>query len=231
MTEQEKLWWAMCITANRFRFGFGRQANRTLKDLNLPSPDEKPDWVKTVDFNSSFAANLAELKCLSAPSASLKMGEIGDGRCLVQDLFDVQYGTNLELLRLTKSNVGVNYVSRTAKNNGVAARILPVPEVAPSPGWALSVAAGGSVLETFVQFEPFYSGRDLYILRPKATMSAEELMFYAAALRSNQWRYSYGRQANRTLRDLQIPSAEAIPSWVYNSFSRVVDSLASKLQS
>jgi hypothetical protein len=23
MTDQEKLWWATCITANRFRFGFG----------------------------------------------------------------------------------------------------------------------------------------------------------------------------------------------------------------
>jgi hypothetical protein len=186
MTEQEKLWWAMCITANRFRFGFGRQANRTLKDLNLPSLNEKPDWVKTVDFVSSFAANLAELKSLSEPSTSPRAEEIGEDRCSIQDLFDVQYGTNLELLRLTKSDNGINYVSRTARNNGVAARILPLPDVDPSAGWALSVAAGGSVLETFVQFEPFYSGRDLYMLRPKATMTAEELTFYAASLRANQ---------------------------------------------
>lgn len=230
MTEQEKLWWAMCITANRFRFGFGRQANRTLKDLILPIPNEQPDWVKTVDFGGSFAANLGELKDLSAPSPDLRSDELGGDRCSIQDLFDVQYGTNLELLRLKKSVDGVNYVSRTARNNGVAARIVQLPNVAPTLGWALSVAAGGSVLETFVQFEPFYSGRDMYVLRPKAAMTAEELMFYASSLRANQWRYSYGRQANRTLRDLRIPSRGAIPSWVYGSFSRVADSLASKLQ-
>jgi hypothetical protein len=59
-------------------------------------------------------------------------------------------------------------------------------------------------------------------------MEAEELMFYAACIRANQWRYSYGRQANRTLKDLMIPAREAIPSWVYEAFTRVADQLIQK---
>jgi hypothetical protein len=86
----------------------------------------------------------------------------------------------------TSSERTNNYVSRTARNNGVAARIVPPPNVAPTPGGTLSVAAGGSVLETFVQFEPFYTGRDMYVLRPKLAMTAEELMFCASCLRANQ---------------------------------------------
>jgi hypothetical protein len=89
MSNQEKLWWAMCITANRFRFGFGRQANRTLKDLVLPNPTEKPDWIETVAFDTSFAANLNELKDLSAQTSKLGLSDLGDERCCVKDLFEV----------------------------------------------------------------------------------------------------------------------------------------------
>lgn len=226
MTEMQKLWWATCISANRFRFGFGRQANRTLKDLLLPSPVKKPKWVDTVDFTEAFTAELHSLSRRSGEAPSMASPDIGSGYCTVSDLFEVQYGTNLELLRLSKNPRGVNFVSRTAKSNGVTAKVDQLPNVPPSPGGALSVAAGGSVLETFVQFEPFYTGRDMYVLRPKVPMTDEELTFYASCLRANQWRYSYGRQANRTLRGLRLPAMSSIPAWVYGSFRRVADSLA-----
>lgn len=225
MSEKELLWWATCITTNRFRFGFGRQANRTLKDIELPSPEETPEWVHTVDFGKLFSSTLNQLKGLSNSSPVELKSNIGDVLVSVTDLFEVKLGTNLELLRLTSQSDGVNFVSRSAKNNGVTARVAPLPDLPPSPGGVLSVAGGGSVLETFVQFEPFYSGRDLFVLSPREPMVAEELMFYAACLRENQWRYSYGRQANRTLKDLMLPARESIPNWVYGSFARVADQL------
>jgi hypothetical protein len=43
MTFAEKLWWAQCIRVNRYRFGFGRKADRTIQDLILP--DTVPNWV------------------------------------------------------------------------------------------------------------------------------------------------------------------------------------------
>lgn len=227
MGERELLWWVTCITANRFRFGFGRQANRTLKDISLPSPDETPEWVDTVDFGQIFSATLDQIKQLSKEPPPLAPASISEGRARICDIFDVQLGTNLELVRLTKQSDGVNFVSRTAKNNGVAARVALVPGISPTPGGVLSVAGGGSVLETFVQFEPFYSGRDLFFLLPKSAMCAEELMFYAACIRANQSRYSYGRQANRTLKDLLIPSRESVPAWVFGTLARVTDKLLS----
>lgn len=107
MTEKEKLWWAFCITANRFRYGFGRQANRTLKHLDLPDPKKIPDWVAGVDFGTQFSAILRELKEWSGRGGQIAKGTaIGSNLCQISDLFDVQYGTNLELLRLTKSADG-----------------------------------------------------------------------------------------------------------------------------
>jgi hypothetical protein len=43
MSLREKLWWAQCIHANRYRFNYGRHANRTLKDLRLPHAP--PKWL------------------------------------------------------------------------------------------------------------------------------------------------------------------------------------------
>lgn len=230
MSEQEILWWATCISANRFRFGFGRQANRTLKDINLPSSDEIPTWVRTVDFGKLFAATLNQIRLLSQEPSPSAPPTITEGRVRVCDIFDVAYGTSLELNRLTTAPAGINFVARTSKNNGIAARVVLPQGVAPIAGDCLSVAVSGSVLETFVQKEPFISGFHIMVLRPKVPMSTEELMFYAACIRANQLRYSYGRQANRTLKDLLIPARESIPDWVSGSLARVTDKLTCPVQ-
>lgn len=46
MSLAEKLYYCICIRANRHRYGaFGREANRTLKTLLVPERNEKPSWV------------------------------------------------------------------------------------------------------------------------------------------------------------------------------------------
>ena len=132
----------------------------------------------------------------------------------LDDLFDVRYGSNLELNALKLSPSGINFVSRTAKNNGVSARVAPVAGLEPIPSGVLTVAGGGSVLETFLQPEPFYSGRDLYYLTPLHPMSDKVKLFYAHCIRSNKYRYSYGRQANKTLKGILLPSLSDLPEFV-----------------
>lgn len=135
----------------------------------------------------------------------------------LQEIFDISYGTNLELNSLILSDTGINFVSRTEKNNGVSARVEPLKEIKPIQAGAITVAGGGSVLSTFLQNEPFYSGRDLYYLISKITLSESEKLFYCACIRANKYRYNYGRQANKTLATLQVPSPGEIPEWVKNT--------------
>jgi hypothetical protein len=147
----------------------------------------------------------------------------------VNKLFEVKYGLNLELNRLTLDPNGVNFVSRTARNNGVSAKVRLLPDVTPLPAGLLTVAGGGSVLETFVQPEPFYSGRDLYYLKPKIDMSLEEKIYYCMCIRSNKYRFNYGRQANRTLKDLMIPARSELPNWVGEAFAGTLTSWRERL--
>lgn len=132
----------------------------------------------------------------------------------VSDLFDIQYGNSMELNRLKQTPNGINFVSRTAKNNGVSAKVKKNQDIEPTPTGTITVSLGGSVLETFIQPEPFYSGYHIFCLSPKFKLTEEEKLFYCACISANKYRYNYGRQANRTLKDLLIPDKSEIPIWV-----------------
>ncbi|WP_349026791.1 restriction endonuclease subunit S [Methyloglobulus sp.] len=132
----------------------------------------------------------------------------------IDDLFDVSYGHSLELNRLTQDVVGINFVSRTAKNNGVSAKVLKVLDIEPLEAGLITVAYGGSVLETFLQPQSFYTGFHIGILKPNVNLTNSEKLYYCACIRANKYRYNYGRQANRTLKDILIPDISEIPAWI-----------------
>jgi hypothetical protein len=135
-------------------------------------------------------------------------------------LFDSTYGTNHELNALEVvdeiDDNSVNFVSRTSKNNGVSAIVRKIDGVDPIPENTISVAGGGSVLEAFLQRKPYYSGRDLYYLKPKVVLTEKELLFYCYCIRKNKFKYSFGRQANRTLNELLLPDTNEMPKWIKN---------------
>jgi hypothetical protein len=217
MSLAEKIFYAKSITLNRGKFSYGRKPKgERLKSIELPSTP--PEWVKkTIDFGSAFGGlqnfpvETIQRRRLKAAASTVRLCE----------LFEVNYGTNLELNALVVNPHGVNFVARTSQNNGVSAKVQKLLELEPIKGGVLSVAGGGSVLETFLQVEPFYSGRDLFYLSPRTSMTMDELLFYATCIKANRYRYSYGRQANKTLRDLEIPAIDCLPPWVNGTFERV----------
>jgi len=132
----------------------------------------------------------------------------------VKDYFDVFYGNSLELYNLEADPYGINYISRTSNNNGVSARVKLMDNIAPNPAYSITVAVGGSVMESFLQKEPYYTGFHILCLKPKDKLTEKQLFYYCMCLRANKYRYNFGRQANKTLKDLLIPSIDEIPKWV-----------------
>ncbi len=133
----------------------------------------------------------------------------------LSEYFEIKYGVNLEFQNMKQDINGIPFVSRTEKNNGVAGIVQKIDNIAPNPSNTISVACGGSVMESFLQKNEYYSGRDLFYLKPKMDFTDSEMLFYCACLRANKYRYSYGRQANKTLSEIQIPHKNSIPDFVY----------------
>ena len=134
----------------------------------------------------------------------------------VSDLFEIHYGHSLSLNRLELSDPGqgIAFVSRTARNNGVSAWVKPVAGVTPLPPGLLTVClrSRNYALATFLQPRPFYCGFHVYVLRPRSPMSLQERLWWGCTIEANRFRYNFGRQANRTLADLQLPAV--VPNWV-----------------
>ena len=133
----------------------------------------------------------------------------------IQDLFEVYNSQNLALNACTV-NEQSSYVliNRSEKNNGIAARIDAPAGKQPFPAGLMTVALSGSVLSTFIQNEPFFTSYHIAALKPKIKLSIRQMLYYKMCIEANKFRYNYGRQANRTLRLLEIPAPEEIPAWV-----------------
>lgn len=144
----------------------------------------------------------------------------------VGDLFEVRYGHSLELNRLIVADRenGVAFVSRKMGDNGISAYVLPVPGVIPAPAGELTCALGGNgVLSTFIQEQPFYTGRDVARLIPRVPLDKKQTLFYCYCIKFNRYRYSYGRQANRSLKDIVIPDINNIPAYVAEANENACD--------
>lgn len=185
MSLTEKLFYVTCIRSHAYKYNYGRQADRTLGELEVPLAKDMMPELHCVPLSTRNKAT-----AISFDVNTWKEYEI-------QELFDVVYGVNLELVNCIETDrndlEAVAFVSRTESNNGVSAFVKPVPGIEPQPADTITVAGGGSVLATFLQTQPFYSGRDLYLLYPKEDIAREAKLFLATVIKANKYRYNYGR--------------------------------------
>lgn len=209
---------ATLIRREKYRFNYGRQANKSLKTLKikLPVKDGEPDWSYMEAFihrhTRDYHYAMKPAKSVPVPelyTANWQYYELGD-------LFNIGYGNSFELINLTEtSHEGVLYISRTEKNNGVSAMVTKMLDVPPFEPGAITVAVSGSVLSTFLQSKPFYTGFHIMILQPKEKLNNSILLFIANLIRREKYRFNYGRQANKSLKTLKIklPTTENRPDW------------------
>lgn len=132
----------------------------------------------------------------------------------VSDLFEIYSGSNLVLMDLEEDPNGVNFVANSGTGNGISSRVVCPRDIQCFDAGLISVSCNGSILASFVQPEPFITGVNMKVLKPKTSMSDTEKWFYCYCLRENSKYYSYGRKADRYLKDIELP--DKIPDWVYD---------------
>jgi hypothetical protein len=131
----------------------------------------------------------------------------------LKEIFDLWYGVNLELINCDQVKNGIPFVSRKSKGNGIVGYVSLI-DIKPNPAHTLSIAGSGSVLSTFYHDYEYYSGRDVYIAKPKQNLTKEQMLYYAYVIEQNKYRYSFGRQANKTLKNILVPNIDELPEYV-----------------
>ena len=98
-----------------------------------------------------------------------------------------------------------------------------VPGVEPLAAGLITVALGGAALSSFVQPHPFYTAQNIDVLKPRMKMSLDTKLYYCLCIEANRFRYStYGREANRTLKNLMVPKIDGVPDWIQGAAADAV---------
>jgi hypothetical protein len=202
MALEEKLWWANCIEANRYRYNFGRQANRSLADLTIP--DEPAAWVAEASV-PRFARMRVEHPADERPGQDWRLYRIGD-------LFDLFRGRNVLKRNMRPGRTA--YVSASAINNGISAWIDQEPDF---PSGQITVCSNGSVGQSFYQPDAFIASGDVTILVPKFEMSEPLGLFLCTVISAERYRFNYGRKwVTSRMREstIRLPSRDdGEPDW------------------
>ncbi|MFT0848856.1 restriction endonuclease subunit S [Actinomycetaceae bacterium L2_0104] len=213
MTTVEKLWWCRCIWENRYRFSYGRQANRTLGALLVPSAP--PSWLQglQVPTNGGLARPDGAAVPLSSPDSW--------GVFEVEDLFDIASGKYVPAI--LKVPGATPQVTSSAKNNGVSRHLDLAPNFL---GGTISVARNGSVGTAFFQPVPYFATDDVRVWSAKkGALTATQGLFVCAVIMLEKFRYSYGRKwsvKHMETTEIRLPAdAAGQPDWEYmDSFMR-----------
>ncbi len=135
----------------------------------------------------------------------------------LSSIFDIVYGSQLDFnkLEIDLEN-GINFISRSRENLGVYTKIKKIANKPLFKKGGITVTLGGSyLLSSFVQQEDFYTAQNIKVLTPKQPLTDLQKKFYCYAIEHNRFRYtSHGREANKTLNDLLVPSIDSIPKWL-----------------
>lgn len=207
MSTKERLFYAMCIRANAFRYSaFGREANRTLGTLEVP--DDLPDWVSTAQIPTYSGLSRA-----IAPDVDLNDPHEWP-RFVLEDLFTVKKGRRVTKAQRVPGTT--RFIGASEKNNGITDMCDLEPMF---DSHCLTVPYNGSVGFAFYQDRPFCASDDVQVLIPKEDVTRWALLFVATIIRVEKTRFSYGykwNMARMKKTTIRLPAdASGEPDWAY----------------
>lgn len=152
----------------------------------------------------------------------------------LNEIFKIEHGNKFDLNKMIvipPSNNAIAFIGRSGEENGIVAFVQEVEGRRPFEEGCITVALGGLALSSFVQSRPFYTAQNIDVLIPLVEMSIDVKLYYCLCIEANKFRYStFGREANRTLKNLLIPELENIPNWVEGMSIQAINELKEDLE-
>lgn len=200
MTDAEKLFYCMCLRANKFKYSYGRQANETLASLQIPKLEEIPDEIKTF----SMDRHADEMRSVLDFDALAQKASHHDDNSMVplHQLFDVKNGiASSEVVRLNykKNNNWLPYIrpsyrQSTSIDAYVNRYAVPQDKIFPKGTLYVSTDGQGSHSYAYVSVSDFIPNSNTCVLLPRREMCLREKLSYALYITFNRYKFSYGRK-------------------------------------
>jgi hypothetical protein len=207
MTDLEKLFYCHCIRKNRYRYNFGRQANKTLKFIKVPSEMPK-------EFQNIAIENVTDLSERNVNNKKLQLNLSKWRYFKLTDLFRITGSKTTPPLELEEHEKGIYpYVTTQATNNGVEGFYDFYTE-------AGNILTVDSAVLGYCSYQPlnFSASDHVEKLIPKFKVNQYVAMFLVTILNLEQYRYNYGRkacQARMKKMSIKLPSKNEEPDYEF----------------
>lgn len=178
LSVRQMLYYKMCIEANKFRFSYGRLANRTLPFLEIPAPEEIPAWVETVELPQQYTGKAKSDEKVELPPVS----EWKEFKYI--DLFDLEKARGPKVSEIKNTTGSTAYISATSENNGIKCFCDVKPE---HKGKRITC---GHLGDCFYQETPFV-GSNVVVMNPKFSINRQIGLFMTTILNQNKFLFSY----------------------------------------
>lgn len=213
---------ATVFSLERPKYSFGRKWGRFLKDTIVQLPIQKdasgspimdnersyssegyvPDW----QFMEGFIRSLNHNPLTTGNVTRSKL-PLRDDWVFFQlnSLCEIDMGNKMDYSAMTTDEPSINFVGRSAENNGVMGRVDVVEGVTPYPAGCITVALGGSLGAAFVQDKPFYTSQNVAVLRFDTDIVKTSARLFLATMIYFESRFKYfpfGRELNKYIRTI-----------------------------
>lgn len=193
MTKNEMLFYCTCLIANRYKYNWGRQADKTLCKILIPDITDIPDWVDNIQIKDLTFYKQRKINT-RVDLFSVRWHEFN----LYPDLFEMEPGDYVPSSDYGFGNVP--YVSSCDTNNGIGNMTNLKPMFS---GNKLTI--GKVNCSTYYQAVPFCATSDVTVLSPKFEMNQYIGLFIATVINQNSFKWNYGRQIRlNNCKDLKV---------------------------
>jgi len=182
MTKAEMLFYCTCLIANRYKYNWGRQADKSLCKILLPDIADIPVWIKEVPIKDLSFYRGKKIDS-DVDLFSVKWHEFK----LFPDLFDMDAGNYIPASDYAIGDVP--YVSSSDANNGIGNMTNLEPTYSGN-----KITIGKVSCSTYYQPKPFCATSDVTVLSPKFAMNQYIGLFIATVINQNNFKWNYGRQ-------------------------------------
>ena len=123
----------------------------------------------------------------------------------IVDIAKVEYGNKFDKNKMSRQNPSINFVSRTASNNGVS-DFVDNNGTVPYKEGLITLALGGSIGSCFLQEQPFYTGQNVGVI-DLGDIDYHAKIYFTEALgyKCKQSFSAFGNEINKHLKtDLSV---------------------------
>jgi len=197
----------MCIRRNKYKYNYGRQANKTLKDVLVPQ--SIPQEFATSDYQK-----LNTVSPQSVIDQDFKLHTSNWKYFTFDSVFRIFKGKRLTKAQMQQGKTP--YISSSSFNNGVDAYISGKPNFRKN---FLTFACYGSIGEVFYHpYDAWVSDNCNVMYLKNYDLNAYTAIFLIGAIKKEKYRFSYGFTGKlQTLKKLKLrlPSKNGHPDFEF----------------